>query len=112
MRYKFNGIQFYLSRCTFNSLINQMQHACEHIITSILVCDNCNSAHRRSCCKFMKVVYSYINFKVQNMSNRGCRNHPDIFCYICGQYTLIRARNAIDGFVKKAYITYFGIHIR
>ena len=45
------------------------------------------------------------------MSNRGCRNHPDIFCYICGQYTLIRARNVIDGFVKKAYIAYFGIHI-
>ena len=45
------------------------------------------------------------------MSNRGCRNHPDIFCYICRQYTLIRARNVIDGFVKKAYIAHFGIHI-
>ena len=59
----------------------------------------------------MKVVYSYINFKVQNMSDRGCRNHPDIFCYICGKYTLIRARNVIDRLVKKAYIAYFGIHI-
>ena len=40
-----------------------------------------------------------------------CKNHPDYFCYICGNFTLPHQRKNINEFVKKAYLTYFGIKI-
>ena len=40
-----------------------------------------------------------------------CKNHPDYFCYICGNFTLPHQRKDINEFVKKAYLTYFGIKI-
>ena len=41
---------------------------------------------------------------------RSCSNHPDEFCYICGEYTLKEQRISINDFVnKKPDCTYFGM---
>ena len=28
--------------------------------------------------------------------NRGCRNNPDVFCYTCGEFTIVSNRKKID----------------
>ena len=38
-----------------------------------------------------------------------CLNSPDIFCYICGEYTLPKYCYSMGDFVKKAYLAYFGM---
>ena len=42
---------------------------------------------------------------------RQCRNHPDVFCYICGEYVLEKYCLNVKDFTKKAYKTYFGIKL-
>lgn len=44
-------------------------------------------------------------------SRRSCANHPDVFCYICGEYTLKEHRKTISDFVKRAYLGYFGVKL-
>jgi hypothetical protein len=44
-------------------------------------------------------------------ARRSCKNKPDVFCYICGEYTLVPNRNPITGFIKRAYHAYFGIKL-
>ena len=36
-------------------------------------------------------------------------NKPDVFCYICGEYTVVENRNAISTFVKRVYLAYLGM---
>ncbi|QQP52525.1 Uncharacterized protein FKW44_004703, partial [Caligus rogercresseyi] len=38
-------------------------------------------------------------------------NNPDVFCYICGEYTLSGNRRNITGFVKRAYMAYFKVKL-
>ena len=45
------------------------------------------------------------------MASRSCKNHPDCFCYICGEYKTVDNRKSITDFVRKAYYTYFGIKL-
>ena len=45
---------------------------------------------------------------IMSQSRRPCTNSPDLFCYICGSYTVSRSGNAITEFVNKAYFAYFG----
>ena len=40
---------------------------------------------------------------------RKCCNDPDIFCYICVCLTLPFQRRNINSFIKKIYLTYFGV---
>jgi len=35
------------------------------------------------------------------MSTKGCLNNPDIFCYFCGQFVIMKQRPNITDFVKK-----------
>ena len=44
-------------------------------------------------------------------SRRSCKNDPDIFCYVCGKFTLRQHRKSISEFVVKAYFAYFGIKL-
>jgi hypothetical protein len=44
-------------------------------------------------------------------SRRSCVNHPDVFCYICGEYTLKENRKTVSDFVKRAYLGYFGVRL-
>ena len=44
-------------------------------------------------------------------SRRSCVNHPDVFCYMCGEYTLKESRKPISDFVKRCYVAYFGVHL-
>ena len=44
-------------------------------------------------------------------TRRSCRNRPDIFCYICGEYTLVPYRNPVTTFIKKTYHAYFGMKV-
>jgi len=45
------------------------------------------------------------------MANRGCKNNPDIFCYVCGSFNIVKQRQDITTFVKQAYRAYFGIKL-
>ena len=40
---------------------------------------------------------------------RKCCNDPDIFCYICGCFTLPPQRRNINSFINKIYLAYFGV---
>lgn len=40
---------------------------------------------------------------------RNCLNSPNIFCYICGQFTIKDQRLEVTEFVKQSYYAYFGI---
>ena len=42
---------------------------------------------------------------------RQCRNHPDVFCYIRGEYMLAKYRFNVRDFTKTAYKAYFGIKL-
>ena len=44
-------------------------------------------------------------------SRKSCLNDPDVFCYICGQYTLKPNRNHVTSFIKRAYLAYFGVKL-
>ncbi|XP_066463509.1 uncharacterized protein [Eleutherodactylus coqui] len=39
---------------------------------------------------------------------RNCKNSPDAFCYICGQFTLLSQRRKITPEISKIYKLYFG----
>ena len=43
---------------------------------------------------------------------RQCRNHPDVFCYICGEYMLAKYRVNVIDFTKRAHKAYFAIKLR
>ena len=45
------------------------------------------------------------------MTSRSCKNHPDCFCYICGEYKTVDNRKSNTEFVQKAYYAYFGIKL-
>ena len=40
---------------------------------------------------------------------RKCCNEPDIFCYICGCFSLPPQRRNINSFIKRVYLAYFGV---
>ena len=42
-------------------------------------------------------------------SRRPCLNKPNVFCYICGEYTLQSNRRRISEFVKCASVAYFKV---
>ena len=41
------------------------------------------------------------------MASRGCINHPDSFCYICGEFTIKKYQRAITSNIKTLYKLYF-----
>ena len=44
-------------------------------------------------------------------TRRSCKNKPDVFCYICSEYTIVPNRNQVTSFIKRAYHSYFGIKL-
>lgn len=44
-------------------------------------------------------------------NRRSCVNHPDVFCYVCGEYTFIENRKPISDFLKRAYLAYFSVKL-
>ena len=42
------------------------------------------------------------------LTRRSCKNKPDVFCYICSEYTIVPNRNQVTSFIKHAYHSYFG----
>ncbi len=53
----------------------------------------------------------YFQFIDLASARRSCRNNPDVFCYICGEYTLSVDRKNITRFVKHAYQAYFEVKL-
>jgi hypothetical protein len=45
------------------------------------------------------------------MASRGCVNHPNSFCYICGEYTVKKYQRTLTNKVKQLYNLYFGCAI-
>ena len=45
------------------------------------------------------------------VARRACKNKPDLFCYICGEYTLSPNRNEVTDFLKRVYKAYFGMKL-
>lgn len=50
-------------------------------------------------------------FCSSTMSTRKCVNNPNVFCYICGKYTVLKQRTDITTFVKNAYYAYFKVKL-
>ena len=44
-------------------------------------------------------------------SRRKCKLNPNVFCYICGSFTVSKRRQGITEFVKKAYLAYFRVKL-
>ena len=44
-------------------------------------------------------------------ARRSCRNKLDVFCYICGEYTIGFNRKPVTSFTMRAYYAYFGIKL-
>ena len=44
-------------------------------------------------------------------ARRSCKNKPEVFCYICGEYTIAPNRKSVTNFITRAYHAYFGIKI-
>ena len=44
-------------------------------------------------------------------AKRSCRNKPDVFCYMCGEYTIAPNRKPVTSFITRAYHAYFGIKL-
>lgn len=45
------------------------------------------------------------------MAPRGCKISPDMFCFICGEYTVKKQQRNISEFVKKVYFAYFNLKL-
>lgn len=60
------------------------------------------------------ILFFYV-LQVNEMASTriSCKNKPDIFCYFCGEYTIIPSRNLVSMFKnqvsKCAYHAYFGV---
>ena len=48
---------------------------------------------------------------MSTVKKRGCSNDPNIFCYICGSFTLSSQRREITNFVKNLYFAYFKVKL-
>ena len=44
-------------------------------------------------------------------AKRSCRNKPDVFCYICREYTIAPNRKPVTSFITCAYHAYFGMKL-
>ena len=44
-------------------------------------------------------------------SQRCCKNHPDSFCYICGEFVMGKQKRHITDFVKSTYEAYFDMRL-
>ena len=44
-------------------------------------------------------------------SKRGCINHPDNFCYVCGEYTPPAHRVKVNSRIRYAYKHYFACQV-
>ena len=44
-------------------------------------------------------------------STRGCKNNPNILCYICGEFTTKKNRKPVDDFYRKVYHGYFQVKL-
>ncbi|KAL4131092.1 hypothetical protein QTP88_008441 [Uroleucon formosanum] len=42
---------------------------------------------------------------------RQCKNHPDIFCYVCGSFAIKTQRRKITNDLRNIYELYFGCHL-
>ena len=45
------------------------------------------------------------------LGRRSCKNTPDVFCYICGEYNVVHNRKPVTTFIKRAYHAYFGMEL-
>lgn len=45
------------------------------------------------------------------IASRSSKNCPDNFCYVCGEFTLIKNRKQISSHVEAAYYTYSGVKV-
>lgn len=43
--------------------------------------------------------------------SRKCVNNPDMYCYVCGEFTVKAQRHSLTPLVKKAYKLYFGCKV-
>ena len=62
--------------------------------------------------KFSYIVLNKaVNEKVVELrtKRRQCRNNPEVFCNICGEYIMEKYRFNVRDFTKRAYEAYFGM---
>ena len=70
-----------------------------HVLSFILVCDL--KLIDITGCLSLRILIMVIS------STRRCLNEPNVFYYVCGEYTFQHNRKAISDFIKRAYLAYF-----
>ena len=45
------------------------------------------------------------------LTSRSCENHPDLFCYICGEFKITGERNRVTELTQEAHHAYFGVQL-
>ena len=45
------------------------------------------------------------------MNRFSCKNKPNVFCYVCGEFVLKRQKREFTNKLRKAYLRYFGCAI-
>ena len=63
--------------------------------------------------QFMTNFHLFFVLQVNEMAStrRSWRNKPDVFCYICGEYTIAPNRKSVTSFITRAYRAYFCIKL-
>ena len=44
-------------------------------------------------------------------TKRGCKNNPNVFCYICGEFTKVFNKKNIDDLLDNLDHVYFGMKL-
>ena len=58
------------------------------------------------------ITVSILYFIMSGTSRRRrCRNDPDVFRYVCGEYMMKKYQFNVCDFTKRAYKSYFGIKL-
>ena len=52
----------------------------------------------------VKTVYEIYSIIMTSGKTRGCVNHPNNFCYVCGKFTPKAQRKPSTNLVKKVYL--------
>lgn len=95
-----------------STLISNQLHATLFVCLCIQVDRNFDSFTSRAKLVNRKIVNCPFFIKLFSVSNptkmaRKCRNDPDSFCFICGQFITVKQKRKLTSFIKLCYELYF-----
>jgi len=88
----------------FQSLIASIRRTFQHVcLNESFLCTSFSNFPQLYISNRLPVLPMYFSL----MASRGCKNSPNSFCYICGEYTTKKYQRTLTDKVKKLYKLYF-----